>query len=305
MDILELAPPFDRRDVERARRRLARRWHPDQVKTTARKVDYEIQMKAVNAAADALIAAVLQAPDGQIHPGQVWPGHGTPTSSSRSEDGSGAPTPPVHVDAEAPSIRYARSRSYPEWGVGAVIAIRITDFAFGKVEWARVEFEIGARSLPGTDLEFLEFGAVTSAPGWMRRFAVVAEASEKKGDLARAAALFAHARRFTPADPRILRSLVMIHWRLGHIDRALMLAGDWVRAEAGPAPHRVLSHLYEEKRLIESAIASTQRVLESDLENSSEWMRLARLYDRAGMKAAAEGARDRADSLRTGDASLQ
>src|ERR1017187_6808394 len=49
--LLELQAPFDKRDVQLARRRMAKRWHPD-VAPQGRQVEHERHLKARNEAAD-------------------------------------------------------------------------------------------------------------------------------------------------------------------------------------------------------------------------------------------------------------
>ena len=51
--LLELEPPFDKRDVQLARRRMAKRWHPD-IAPAGRQFEHERHLKAINEAADQL-----------------------------------------------------------------------------------------------------------------------------------------------------------------------------------------------------------------------------------------------------------
>src|SRR5271156_6926545 len=51
--LLELEPPFNKRDVQLARRRMAKRWHPD-VAPAGRQYEHERHLKAINEAADQL-----------------------------------------------------------------------------------------------------------------------------------------------------------------------------------------------------------------------------------------------------------
>src|SRR6202047_3280215 len=51
--LLELEAPFDKRDVQLARRRMAKRWHPD-VAPQGRQFEHERHLKAINEAADQL-----------------------------------------------------------------------------------------------------------------------------------------------------------------------------------------------------------------------------------------------------------
>src|SRR5947207_1697579 len=53
MLLLELEPPFDKRAVQLARRRLAKRWHPD-IAPPGRRHEHERHLQAINEAADQL-----------------------------------------------------------------------------------------------------------------------------------------------------------------------------------------------------------------------------------------------------------
>ncbi|HSS56437.1 MAG TPA: hypothetical protein VLK59_00410, partial [Solirubrobacteraceae bacterium] len=51
--LLELEPPFDKRAVQLARRRMAKRWHPD-IAPPGKQFEHERHLKAINEAADQL-----------------------------------------------------------------------------------------------------------------------------------------------------------------------------------------------------------------------------------------------------------
>src|SRR2546423_12615805 len=51
--LLELQAPFNKRDVQLARRKMAKRWHPD-VAPAGRQFEHERHLKAINEAADQL-----------------------------------------------------------------------------------------------------------------------------------------------------------------------------------------------------------------------------------------------------------
>src|ERR671939_742060 len=51
--LLELEPPFDQRAVQLARRRLAKRWHPD-IAPPGRAHEHQRHLQAINEAADQL-----------------------------------------------------------------------------------------------------------------------------------------------------------------------------------------------------------------------------------------------------------
>src|SRR5437763_376741 len=51
--LLELEAPFDQRTVQLARRRMAKRWHPD-IAPPGRRHEHERHLQAINEAADQL-----------------------------------------------------------------------------------------------------------------------------------------------------------------------------------------------------------------------------------------------------------
>src|SRR4030088_1213095 len=51
--LLELEPPFDHRAVQLARRRMAKRWHPD-IAPPGRQHEHQRHLQAINEAADQL-----------------------------------------------------------------------------------------------------------------------------------------------------------------------------------------------------------------------------------------------------------
>jgi len=57
MLLLELEPPFGVRDVRLARRRMAKRWHPD-IAPPGRQHEHQRHLQAINEAADDLESLV-------------------------------------------------------------------------------------------------------------------------------------------------------------------------------------------------------------------------------------------------------
>src|SRR5438477_9901369 len=53
MLLLELEAPFDQRDVQLARRQMAKRWHPD-IAPAGRRHEHQRHLQAINEAADEL-----------------------------------------------------------------------------------------------------------------------------------------------------------------------------------------------------------------------------------------------------------
>src|SRR6266516_5012401 len=63
--LLELSAPFDKRDVQLARRGMAKRWHPD-LAPPGRQYEHERHLKAINEAADQLISLAEGSRGGRV-----------------------------------------------------------------------------------------------------------------------------------------------------------------------------------------------------------------------------------------------
>src|SRR5918912_3783010 len=63
--LLEIEPPFEKRDVQLARRRLAKQWHPD-IAPPGRQHEHERHLKAVNEAADRLERLAEESRGGRV-----------------------------------------------------------------------------------------------------------------------------------------------------------------------------------------------------------------------------------------------
>ncbi len=68
--LLELTPPFDQRTVQLARRRMAKRWHPD-VAPPGRRHEHERHLQAINEAADQLEQLAESSRGGSVSSGAV------------------------------------------------------------------------------------------------------------------------------------------------------------------------------------------------------------------------------------------
>src|ERR1700752_2729348 len=63
--LLEIEPPFSKRDVQLARRRLAKVWHPD-IAPPGRQLEHERHLKAINEAADQLAHLAEESRGGKV-----------------------------------------------------------------------------------------------------------------------------------------------------------------------------------------------------------------------------------------------
>src|SRR5438067_11009604 len=156
--LLELEAPFTKRDVQLARRRMAKRWHPD-VAPQGRQFEHERHLKAINEAADQLERLAEGSRGGRVSQNAVKVSAAA-ARREREEAGRRAYEAEQRARASAKDRakhdpfgsrvpdhsvvhRYARCQTYPEWGVGTVNGIYFSNNAGddGEVQqWARVKF---------------------------------------------------------------------------------------------------------------------------------------------------------------------
>src|SRR5271154_1987826 len=136
--LLELEAPFTKRDVQLARRRMAKRWHPD-VAPQGRQFEHERHLKAINEAADQLERLAEGSRGGKVSANAVKVSAAA-ARREREEAGRRAYEAEQRARAQAKDRaendpfgsrvpdhsgvpRYARCLTYPEWGVGTVAGI--------------------------------------------------------------------------------------------------------------------------------------------------------------------------------------
>src|SRR2546421_2576145 len=171
--LLELEAPFDKRDVQLARRRMAKRWHPD-VAPAGRHFEHERHLKAINEAADQLERLAEGSRGGNVSRNAVRVSAAA-ARREREEAGRRAYEAEQRARASAKERakhdpfasrvpdhsvvhRYARCLAYPEWGVGTVTGIYFSADPNGGEEvqqWARVRFSHGIRPVPAGTLRFV------------------------------------------------------------------------------------------------------------------------------------------------------
>src|SRR5271166_2058019 len=161
--LLELEAPFDKRDVQLARRRMAKRWHPD-IAPQGRQYEHERHLKAINEAADQLERIAESSRGGRVSRNAVRVSAAA-ARAAREEAGRRAYEAEQRARAQASERakhdpfgsrvpdhsvvhRYARCQSYPEWGVGTVAGIYFTGEDDEMQQWARVQFSHGVRTVP-------------------------------------------------------------------------------------------------------------------------------------------------------------
>src|SRR5207342_306546 len=139
--LLEIEPPFDQRAVQLARRRMAKRWHPD-IAPPGRQHEHQRHLQAINEAADQLEQLAEESRGGRVSRNAVKVSAAA-ARKRRAEEGARAYAEEQRRRANAADQarhdpfrsrvpdhsvvhRYARCLSYPEWGVGTVSGIYFT-----------------------------------------------------------------------------------------------------------------------------------------------------------------------------------
>ncbi|MHB1809174.1 MAG: tetratricopeptide repeat protein [Solirubrobacteraceae bacterium] len=295
MLLLELEPPFGKRDVQLARRRMAKRWHPD-IAPPGKQLEHERHLKAINEAADELERIAETSRGGRVTRNAVRASSAA-ARRAREEAGARAYEAEQRARAEAKDRaqhdpfgsrvpdhsvvhRYARCTSYPEWGVGTVAGIYFTgdggDSAGG--QWARVRFSHGIRTVPAGSLRFVDFSKPDPAEERVERFMTAAQHAIAEGDYPLAARRLVYARDAQPRNVAVLRLMTLAFWQAGELEAAARSARDWARIDGErPAAHRFLARIYEDIGAIDLAQEAAQRAVQRGPADASGWERLGRL----------------------------
>ncbi len=308
--LLEIDPPFDKRDIQLARRRQAKRWHPD-IAPPGRQLQHERHLKAVNEAADQLESLAEDSRGGKVTRNAVKVSAAA-ARKRRAEEGARAYAEEQRQRAQAADQarhdpfgsrvpdhsvvhRYARCLSYPEWGVGSVNGIYFTGGGDDIQQWARVSFNQGIRTVPAGSLQFVDFTRPDPGAERVERFMTAAKHALAEGNFALAARRLVYARDAEPRNTAVLRLLTTAYWQAGDYSAAARAVRDWIREEGTrPAPYRTAARIYEDMGSLSQALDAAEREVEHAPRDGSAWERLGRLrlrrFDRAGARDALERA---------------
>jgi tetratricopeptide (TPR) repeat protein len=308
--LLEVEPPFDKRDIQLARRRQAKRWHPD-IAPPGKQLEHERHLKAVNQAADQLERLAEQSRGGQVTRNAVKVSAAA-ARKRRAEEGARAYAEEQRrreqdadrekhdpfgsrVPDHSVVHRYARCLSYPEWGVGSVNGIYFTGDGDDIQQWARVSFNVGIRTVPAGSLQFVDFHRPDPGAERVQRFMTAAKHALAEGDFALAAQRLVYARDAEPGNVAVLRLLTTAYWQAGQYAAAARAARDWIRVEGDrPAPYRTAARIYEDMGSLSQALDAVTKETERAPGDATAWERLGRLrmrmFDRAGAREALERA---------------
>jgi tetratricopeptide (TPR) repeat protein len=313
MLLLELEAPFDQRAVQLARRRMAKRWHPD-IAPPGRQHEHQRHLQAINEAADQLEQLAESMRGGRVTRNAVK-ASAAATRQARAEAGRRAYEEEqrrAQADAERArhdpfgsrvpdhSVvhRYARCVSYPEWGVGTVTGIYFSGDEDDVQQWARVMFAVGVRTIPAGSLQFVDFSKPDLAADRVERFMTAAQHALAEGDAKLAAQRLVYARDADPSNPMVLRLMTAAFWQAGNLPAAARAVRDWARVDTDrPTPERFASRIYEDMGAIDLAAEAAGRAAARAPDDASAWERLGRLRLRLGDREAAISAFERARAI--------
>jgi tetratricopeptide (TPR) repeat protein len=318
--LLELQAPFDKRDVQLARRRMAKRWHPD-VAPQGRQFEHERHLKAINEAADQLERLAEGSRGGHVSRNAV---RASAAAARKEREQAGRRAYEAEQRARAHATerakhdpfasrvpdhsvvhRYARCLSYPEWGVGTVAGIYFSGDPDGGEEvqqWARVRFSHGVRTVPAGSMSFVDFSKPDPAAERAGRFMTAAQRAMAEGEYLLAAQRLVYARDAEPGNVAVLRQMTLAFWQAGNLDAAARSVRDWARVEGGrPAAHRFAARIYEDIGAIDLAEQAAERAALRGPSDAGAWERLGRLRLRLNDREGALRALERAFMLNVTD----
>jgi tetratricopeptide (TPR) repeat protein len=311
--LLELEPPFGKREVQLARRRLAKVWHPD-IAPPGREFEHERHLKAINDAADQLESLAEGSRGGRVSRNAVKVSAAA-ARAARAEAGRQAYEAEQRARAHEQERevhdpfgsrtpdhsvvhRYARCLAYPEWGVGNVTGIYFTGGGDDIQQWARVNFSIGVRTVPAGTLQFVDFSKPDAAADRVQRYMTAAAHATAEGNHPLAAQRLIYARDAEPNNAAVLRLMTVAFWQAGNLPAAGRAVRDWARVEGDrPAPHRFAARIYEDMGAIELAAEAADRAAERGPNDADAWERVGRLRLRLMDGVAARAALERARRL--------
>jgi tetratricopeptide (TPR) repeat protein len=313
--LLEMEPPFDKRDIQLARRRMAKRWHPD-IAPPGKQYEHERHLKTINEAADTLERLAEQSRGGRVTRNAVKVSAAAAREAraeagrrayeeeqaARAHQADRAKNDPFGSRMPDHSVvhRYARCLSYPEWGVGSVTGVYFTEGDDGDApqQWARVQFQVGIRTVPAGSLQFVDFSKPDPGAERVQRFVTAAQHAMAEGDYKLAARRLIYARDADPRNPAVLRLMTLAFWQSGDLPAAARAVRDWARVERQrPAVHRFASRIYEDQGSIMQAAEAADREAARAPRDAAAFERVGRLRLRLMQRAAARRALERARVL--------
>src|SRR6201990_2031402 len=276
--LLEIGAPLDKRDIQLARRKLAKVWHPD-IAPPGRQLEHERHLKAINEAADQLEDLAEDSRGGKVTRNAVKVSAAAARKRraeegqrayeeeqrQRNADADRAKHDPFGSRVPDHSVvhRYARCLSYPEWGVGSVTGIYFTGDGDNVQQWARVKFQPGVRTVPAGSLQFVDFSKPDPGAERVQRFTTAAQHAMAEGDYKLAAQRLIYARDAEPTNAAVLRLMTLAFFQSGNLTAAGRAVRDWARVDPDrPAAHRFAARIYEDMGAIDLAAEAAQRAVD-------------------------------------------
>jgi tetratricopeptide (TPR) repeat protein len=311
--LLEITPPFDKRRVQLARRRMAKVWHPD-IAPPGKQFEHERHIKAINEAADQLERLAEGSRGGKVSRNAVKV-NAAAARAARAEEGRRAyeeaerqrtqeqdkrTHDPFGSQVPDHSVvhRYARCVTYPEWGVGSVTGIYFTGGGDDIQQWARVKFAPGVRTVPAGSLQFVDFSKPDPGADRVQRFLTAAQHAIAEGNHALAAQRLIYARDAEPDNVAVLRLMTLAFWQAENLPAAGRAVRDWARVDPDrPTPHRYAARIYEDMGAIDLAVEAALRAAERGPQDADAWARVGRLRLRLMNRDGAIDALERARRL--------
>src|SRR5256885_14772822 len=319
MLLLELEARFAKRSVQLARRRMAKRWHPD-IAPSGRQHEHQRHLQAINEAADQLEQLAEQSRGGRVSRNAVKVSAAA-ARKARADAGRRAYEAEQRARAQAKEKakhdpfasrvpdhsvvhRYARCVSYPEWGVGTVTGIYFTgdpDRDQDVQQWARVRFSHGVRTVPAGSMRFVDFSKPDPAEERVERFMLAAQRAMAEGEYMLAAQRLIYARDAEPRNVAVLRLMTLAFWQAGRLEDAARAVRDWARGDGSrPAAHRFAARIYEDMGAVDLAEEAAERAARRGPSDAGAWERLGRLRLRLMDREGALDALRRASKLGAG-----
>ena len=278
--LLELEPPFDKRDVQLARRRIAKQWHPD-IAPPGKQHEHERHLKAINEAADQL-ASIAEESRGGKRLQERGQGRGgrraqAPRRGGRPRvRGGAAPARAERRQREARPVRLARARSLGRAPLRALpVLSRVGRRAASTASTSPAAATTsssgraspsspGIRTVPAGSLQFVDFSKPDPGAERVERFMTAAKHALAEGNFKLAARRLVFARDAEPGNPAVLRLMTLAFWQAGDYSAAARSVRDWIRSEPErPAPYRYAARIYESMGALSQAVDAAERETEA------------------------------------------
>ena len=274
--LLELEPPFDKRDIQLARRRMAKQLasghraaRPPARARAPPEGDQRGRRPARRSSPRSRAAGASPRTRSRSRP---------PPRASAAPRRAPAPTPRSSASARRTPTAPSTTRSpracpttrsctatraacpIPSGASAASTGIYFTGGGDDIQQWARVSFQPGIRTVPAGSLQFVDFSKPDPGAERVQRFMTAAKHALAEGDFKLAARRLVFARDAEPGNTQVLRLMTLAFWQAGDYSAAARAVRDWIRAERErPAPYRYAARIYEGMGALSQAVDAAER----------------------------------------------